>query len=132
MGLRGRVSAYRSGWGEITRSLPDWMTSSGVVTMGSETVLSALVAPSTRIELIESRKDSNWKLAVESWAEGGVLRREPALVIGRLGTPPLLLRAAFARACLRGLENFEEHYEGSVNGPQVFERIHQLRTSGLI
>lgn len=132
MGPLGKVRAYTSGWGEIVRLLPPWMTSNGVVRSGSETSLSADVAPNTCVTLIESHRDANWKLAVTSWAEGGTLKQGVAEVIGRPSTPPLLLRAAFVRACLRGLEDFDNHYEGPADTAQVFQRIHELRNSGLL
>ena len=132
MGLRGKVQAYTSGWREITNPLPEWMKANGVVQRGSETVLSADIAPETRVELIESRSDANWKLIVEAWAEGGKLERQRAQVVGRRGTPPILLRAVFVRACLRALEDFDRHYEGPADAAQVFQRIHEIRTSGLL
>jgi hypothetical protein len=132
MGLIGRVRAYKSGWGEILGPLPEWMKSSGVINLGSETVLSASIAPSTRIDLIESHGDGNWKIAVESWVEGGKLRQAPVEVIGRRGTPPVLLRSTFVKACLRGLEDFDTYYEGPADAAQVFQRIHELRNSGLL
>jgi hypothetical protein len=132
MGLFGKVRAYKSGWGEITGPLPAWMKSNGVVDLGSETILSASLAPHTRVDLIESRRDRNWKLVVESWVEGGTVHQGSAQVVGRPSTPPLLLRAAFVRACLRGLEDFEKFYEGSIVGPEVYRRIHEIKASGLL
>lgn len=132
MGLLRKVGAYTAGWGEIINPLPPWMKSNGLVHSGSDTTLSADIAPDTRIDLIESRGDANWKLAVQSWAEGGQLQREQPQVIGRRKTPPILLRAAFVRACLRGLEDFDKHYEGSADVAQVLQRIHEIRTSGLL
>jgi len=132
MGLLGKVRAYKSGWGEIVGPLPAWMTSNGVIDAGLETILSANVAPSTHVDLIESHREGNWQLAVESWVEGGALQQGAAQVIGRRGTAPILLRATFVRACLRGLEDFERYYDGPNVGPEVFQRIHELRTSGLL
>jgi hypothetical protein len=132
MGLMGKVRAYKSGWGEILGPLPEWMKASGVVELGSETVLSANIALSTRVDLIQSHREGNWKMAVESWAEGGKLQQGSAEVIGRRSTPPILLRSTFVKACLRGLEDFDRYYEGSADTAQVFQRIHELRTSGLM
>jgi hypothetical protein len=132
MGLFGKVRAYTTGWGEIVGPLPSWMKSNGVVDLGSETILSVSLAPNTRVDLIESRRDRDWKLAVESWVEGGTVHQGLAQVIGRRGTPPILVRATFVRACLRGLEDFEKFYEGSIEGPEVFQRIHEIRASGLL
>jgi hypothetical protein len=132
MGLLGKVRAYKSGWNEIVGPLPDWMKSNGVVDLGSETMLSATLAPHTRVDLTESHGDGRWRLAVESWAEGGTLRAGPAEIVGRRGTPPLLVRAAFVRACLRGLEDFERFYDGPIGGPEVFRRIQEIKDSGLL
>lgn len=132
MGLMGKVRAYKSGWGEIVNPLPEWMKVNGVVDFETETVLSANVAPGTRVDLIQSHRDGDWKLAVESWAEGGELQQGLAEVIGRRNSPPILLRSAFVKACLRGLEDFDKYYEGSADAAQVFQRIHELRTSGLM
>jgi hypothetical protein len=132
MGLVRKVRAYTSGWGEIVDPLPQWMKSNGLVQAGPETILSADIAPDTRVDLIESRSDASWKLAVRSWAEGPRLQQEPSQVIGRSKTPPILLRAAFVRACLRGLEDFDQHYEGPADVAQVLQRIHEIRTSGLL
>ena len=131
MGLIGKVRAYKSGWGEITGPLPEWMKSNGVVEFGSETILSAALAPSTRVDLIESHADSNWQLAVESWAEDGASHQGSAQVIGRRGTPPILLRATFVKACLHGLQDFERFYDGSVEA-EVFQRIQEIKASGLL
>jgi hypothetical protein len=132
MGLLGKVRAYKSGWGEIIGPLPPWLKANGVIEFGSETILTARLAPGTHVDLIESHGQRNWQLTVESWAAGGTLRRGPAQVIGRSGTPPVLLRAIFVRACLSSLEDFEEHYSGPIEGLEVFERIHELRNSGLL
>jgi hypothetical protein len=132
MGLFGKVRTYKSGWGEIAGPLPAWMKSNGVAKVGSETILSATVAPNTRVDLIESHSDGTWTLAVESWVEGGVVEQRSPHVVGRRGTPPILLRATFVRACLRGLEDFDRYYDGSIEGTQVFQRIQELRSSGLL
>jgi len=132
MGLIGKVRAYKSGWGEILGSLPQWMKSGGVVDFETESRLSVVIAPSTRVDLIQSHREGNWQLAVESWAEGGVLARRSAQVIGRRSTPPILLRAAFVKACLRALEDFDSFYEGAEDVTQVFQRIHEIKTSNLL
>lgn len=132
MGIRGKVRAYKSGWGEILGPLPHWMKENGVVDFETETVLTADVAPRTRVDLIQSHAEGNWKLAVTAWAEGGSVEQGPPEVIGRRATPPILLRATFVKACLRALEDFDKYYEGSADVAQVFQRIHELRTSGLL
>lgn len=132
MGIRGKVRAYKSGWGEILGPLPQWMKENGVVDVDAETVLAADVAPGTRVDLIQSHAEGNWKLAVTSWVEGGSVEQGPPEVIGRRSTPPILLRAMFVKACLRGLEDFDKYYEGSADVAQVLQRIHELKTSDLL
>ena len=132
MGLRGKVRAYTAGWGEIMGPLLPWMKSNGLDQSGLETTLTADLAPSTHVHLIESHAESQWKLSIESWGPGGVLHQGPAEVIGRNTTPPILQRTAFVRACLRALEDFDEHFEGPADLAQVFQRIHEIRGSGLL